>query len=61
MSSTLLREFIEEALSEVIKKSGGKYVLYTKHKKGGKRKKLGTHSSKASAERQERAIHANGG
>ena len=61
MNEILLREFIEEALSEVIKKSGKKYVLYTKHKKGGKRRKLGTHSSKASAERQERAIHANGG
>ena len=61
MSSALLREFIEETLAEVIKKSGGKYVLYTKHKKGGKRRKLGTHSSKASAERQERAIHAHGG
>lgn len=61
MSAELLREFIEEALDEIIKKSGSKYVLYSKHKKGGKRKKLGTHSSKASAERQERAIHAHGG
>jgi hypothetical protein len=57
----LVKEYIREALSEVIRKSGGKYVLYTKHKKGGKRRKLGTHSSKASAERQERAIHAHGG
>lgn len=61
MSEQLLREFIGEALDEIIKKSGSKYVLYSKHKKGGKRKKLGTHSSKASAERQERAIHAHGG
>lgn len=61
MSSELLREFIAESLTEIIKKSGSKYVLYSKHKKGGKRKKLGTHSSKASAERQERAIHAHGG
>jgi len=52
---------LRSILSEVIKKSGSKYVLYAKHKKGGKRRKLGTHSSKASAERQERAIHANGG
>lgn len=58
MSSELLREFIEETLDEIIKKSGSKYVLYSKSKKGGKHKKLGTHSSKASAERQERAIHA---
>ena len=61
MNERLLREFIEATLDEVIKKSGGKYVLYTKHKKGGKRRKLGTHSSKASAERQERAIHAHDG
>lgn len=48
-------------ISEVIKHQGDKYVLYTKHKKGGKRRKLGTHTSKAGAERQERAIHAHGG
>lgn len=59
--SSLLREFVRQSLDEIIKKSGGKYVLMTKHKKGGKRRKLGTHSSKASAERQERAIHAHGG
>jgi len=57
LAEGLLRTYIQE----VIKKSGGKYVLYTKHKKGGKRRKLGTHSSKASAERQEKAIHAHGG
>ena len=39
---------------EVIKKVGNKYVLYPK--KGGKR--LGTHSSRSAAERQERAIKA---
>lgn len=61
MTSDLLREFVRESLDEIIKKQGGKYVLMTKHKKGGKRRKLGTHSSKASAERQERAIHAHGG
>ncbi len=56
-----VRKVIRQEISEVVKKSGGKYVLYSKHKKGGKRKKLGTHSSKASAERQERAIHAHKG
>jgi hypothetical protein len=61
VNETLLRELIEEVLAEVIKKQGGKYVLMTKHRKNGKRRKLGTHSSKASAERQERAIHARGG
>ena len=48
-------------LREIIRKSGNKYVLMTKHRKKGKHRKLGTHSSKTSAERQERAIHANGG
>lgn len=57
----LLREFIEGALEEIVRKCGGKWCLYTKHKKGGKRRKLGTHGSKASAERQEKAIHAHGG
>lgn len=57
----LLHECISEMLCEVIRKQGGKYVLMTKHRKNGKRRKLGTHSSKASAERQERAIHAHGG
>ena len=41
-------------LREIIKKVDGKYVLYPKS--GGKR--LGTHSSKESAEKQERAIQA---
>lgn len=53
----LLREYI----CEIIKKQGGKYVLKTRHKKNGKRRTLGTHASKAAAQRQERAIHAHGG
>jgi len=57
----LLRECVSGLVDEVIRKSGGKYVLMTKHKKGGKRRKLGTHSSLASAKRQEKAIHAHGG
>lgn len=57
----LLREFIEEALQEIVHKCGNKWCLYTKHKKGGKRRKLGSHPSKASAYRQEKAIHAHGG
>lgn len=52
---------LRRLVAEVIKKSGGRYNLYTKHKKGGKRRKLGSHATKAGAERQERAIHANGG
>lgn len=48
-------------LREVVKKCGEKWYLYTKGKKAGKRKRLGSHPSKAAAERQEKAIHAHGG
>lgn len=55
---TLLRELI----SEIIRKCGNEWCLYTKHKgKNGKRRKLGTHPSKEAAERQERAIKSHGG
>lgn len=48
-------------LSEVIRKRDGKWVLYTNSKsKNGKRRRLGTHSSKLAAQRQERAIKAKG-
>lgn len=57
----LAEVLIRELVHEVIHKCGSKYCLYTKHKKGGKRRKLGTHTSKASAERQEKAIHTHGG
>jgi len=56
-----LRLLVRGLVNEIIKKQGDKWCLYTKHKKNGKRRKLGTHSSKASAERQERAIHSHGG
>ena len=54
-------KLLREVIAEIIHKCGSGYCLYTKHKKNGKRRKLGTHPSKASAERQERAIHAHGG
>jgi len=54
---TLLREMI----TEIIRKCGEKWCLYTKSKKGGKRRRLGAHSNRAGAERQERAIKASGG
>lgn len=59
MTVTLLRQLI----SEIIRKCGEKWCLYTKKKdpKSGKRRRLGTHSSKSGAERQERAIKAHGG
>lgn len=59
IEETLLRQLI----SEIIRKCGEKWCLYTKNKnpKTRKRRRLGTHSSRSSAERQERAIKANGG
>lgn len=59
--ATEAQHLLQQTITEIIKKCGDKYCLYTKHKKNGKRRKLGTHSSKASAERQERAIHAHKG
>lgn len=61
MNKELLKEYIELILAEIIRKEGDKWVLYTKHKKNGKRRRLGTHSSLASAQRQEKAIHSHGG
>lgn len=59
MTVTLLRQLI----SEIIRKCGEKWCLYTKKKdpKSGRRRRLGTHTSKSGAERQERAIKARGG
>lgn len=48
-------------LAEVIRKCGDKWCLFTKHKKNGKQRRLGTHDSKADAESQEKAIKAHGG
>ena len=61
ISEAVLREFVEEALDEVVRKCGSKWCLYSKHKKNGKSKRLGTHPSKAAAFRQERATKAHGG
>jgi hypothetical protein len=61
LNEAILREFIEETLAEIVRKCGHKWCLYSKHKKGGKRKRLGTHPSKAAAYRQERAIKMHGG
>jgi hypothetical protein len=58
IDESLLRSLI----SEIIRKCGDKWCLYTKNKgKSGKRRRLGTHTSKAGAYRQERAIKAHGG
>jgi hypothetical protein len=54
---------LRELISEIIHKCGDKLCLYTKgkDKKTGRRRRLGTHSSRSGAERQERAIKASGG
>ncbi|NBO57171.1 MAG: hypothetical protein EBU84_21820 [Actinobacteria bacterium] len=51
----LLRQFIQEIVKPC---DNGKWCLYTKKKdpKTGKRRRLGTHSSKSDAYRQEYAI-----
>jgi hypothetical protein len=48
-----LRELIREIIKETIRKVDGKHVVYPE--RGGKR--LGTHSTKAAAEKQLQAIH----
>lgn len=53
-----MRECIVGLIDEVIKKTKGGYSLYTKHKKGGKRRKP---KSLVAVKVQERAIHAHGG
>lgn len=54
---TELRAIIHDVLlDEIIKKCGDKYCLYSKKKKNGKHKRLGTHPSKAAAKKQEIAI-----
>lgn len=59
--STALFTGDDEVVSEIIKKCGDEWCLYTKHKVNGKRRRLGTHPSKEAAEKQEKAIKANGG
>ncbi len=62
LEATIVNEqivFVDaEELQEIIRKVGNEYVLYSKKKnpKTGKRRRLGSHSSKEAAERQERAI-----
>ena len=51
----------ERSLQEIVRRCGKNWCLYSKHKKNGKRRRLGTHPSKAAAYRQERAIKAHGG
>ena len=55
MKKSQFETLIREVIRETIRKVDGKYVVYPE--KGGKR--LGTHSSKAAAEKQLTAIHLN--
>ena len=55
MKKSELTEIIREVLAETIRKVDGKYVVYPKG--GGKR--LGTHDTRAEAEKQLTAIHLN--
>lgn len=50
-------EELKSFISEVIKKCGDDWCLYTKGKKGGKRRRLGTHKTKKDAINQEIAIN----
>lgn len=54
---------LEDRVNEIVRKCGDKWCLYTKKKdkKTGRRRRLGTHDSKAAAYRQERAVKAHGG
>lgn len=57
MKKDLQEAVLRRVISEIIRKCGDKYCVYTKKKdKNGKRRRLGTHSSKAAAEKQLRAI-----
>lgn len=60
-SVMIVESTLRPLVQEIVRQCGDKWCLYTKHAKNGKRRRLGTHSSKAGAERQERAIKAHGG
>lgn len=55
MKRSELTNLIREVIQETIRKVGSKYVVYPE--KGGKR--LGTHSTRAAAEKQLTAVHLN--
>ena len=55
MKKSQFEQLVREVIRETIRKVDGKYVVYPE--KGGKR--LGTHSTKAAAEKQLTAIHLN--
>lgn len=61
--ATLEESMLRQYIFEIIRKCGDEWCLYTKKKdrSTGRRRRLGTHSSRAGAERQERAIKSHGG
>lgn len=54
---------LRQLIAEIVKKCGDDWCLYTRKKdrKTGRRRRLGTHASKAAAYRQEYAIKMSGG
>ena len=54
---------LRRLISEIIRKCGDEWCLYTRKKdrKTGRRRRLGTHATRAGAERQEKAIKISGG
>lgn len=57
MTESLLRQLI----AEIVRRCGDKWCLYTRKKTRGRRRRLGTHDTKAAAYRQEYAIKKSGG
>jgi len=50
-------QMLDELITEIIRKTDGKYCLYSKKKtKAGKRRKLGCYSSKAGVKQREREV-----
>lgn len=50
-------EMLDEIITEIIRKTGGKYCLYSKKKtKEGKRRKLGCYPSKSGVKKRERQV-----
>ena len=59
----MIENLLRQLIVEIIRKCGDDFCLYTKSKdkKTGRRRRLGKHSSRSGAERQERAIKAHSG
>lgn len=60
-SVVVVESTLRPLVKEIVRKCGDDWCLYSKRKKNGKSRRLGTHPSKDAAYRQERAIKAHGG